>query len=274
MAEITVEQAWDAIDYEWNEQDIDNSTATIYYLVSGTDQDAAALAAVSDFAPVSFQGIPRQSLAVNERLTETHWKIEARYAGDNENSEEQTEEEEEEPQFNFDVSGGSRRIITGLKQKAKYPANAPDSQGINDGEGVDIVIPVCSISETHYFRPSKITTAWKRKVASMVGCINGKSFWGFEAGELLFTGCSGTRTGDKSSDKWQVTFRFSVQMNQSNIPVGTLCNATKRGWDLLWVRYKEQEVDVGNGKKAVLNVPVAAYIEQIYPEANFSSLGI
>ena len=149
---------------------------------------------------------------------------------------------------------------------------APDSQGINDGEGADIVCPVCTISETHWFRPSKITTAWKKKVATMVGCINGSAFWGFSAGELLFTGCSGTRTGDSSKDKWQVTFRFGVQANQS-VKIGSLGTISKRGWDLLWARYKE-EIKESGGKKIVLRVPKAAYAEQVYEEANFKSLGI
>ena len=107
----------------------------------------------------------------------------------------------------------------------------------------------------------------------MVGCINGSSFWGFSAGELLFTGCNGSRTGKKSSDKWQVTFRFSVQKNQSNIAIGSLGTINKRGWDVLWVRYKEDTIEQ-DGKKSVFRVPKAAYVEQVYAEANFSSLGI
>lgn len=268
---IFVQQTWNAIDYEKDDQEPKNSTATIYYIVFGTTDDVAAVAAAEAQAPVNFEGIPYKSAVISERLTETEWKIEVKYAH-KQNSDSGDDTDDEEPQFNFDISQGSRHIVTSIKQKAKIPSNAPDSQGINDGEGADIICPVCTISETHWFRPSKITTAWKKKVATMVGCINGSAFWGFSAGELLFTGCSGTRTGDSSKDKWQVTFRFGVQANQS-VKIGSLGTISKRGWDLLWARYKE-EIKESGGKKIVLRVPKAAYAEQVYEEANFKSLGI
>ena len=268
---IFVQQAWDAIDYEKDDQEPKNSTATIYYIVSGTTDDAAAVAAAEAQAPVNFEGIPRKSASIADRMTETEWKIEVKYAH-KQNGDSGDDTDDEEPQFNFDISQGSRHIVTSIRQKAKIPSNEPDSLGINDGEGADIICPVCTISETHWFRPSKITTAWKKKVATMVGKINGSAFWGYNAGELLFTGCSGTRTGDSSKDKWQITFRFAVQENQS-VKIGSLGTISKRGWDLLWVRYVKDIVSNGN-KKGVYSIPKAAYAEQVYEEANFKSLGI
>lgn len=272
MPNIRVEQAWDAIDYEKDEQNIKNSAATLYFIVFGADDEADAVDAVEDTAALTFEGIPRKSTSVSERLTETDWKIAVKYTYDQEDH-----SGEEEPQFNFDISNSTKHIVTSLGQVAKIPASAPDSQGINDGEGVDIICPVCTISETHFFAPSVITATWKKNVAKMVGSINGSTFWDYDAGELLFTGCSGTRTGKRSTDKWQVTFRFGVQANQSSIQIGTLGTINKRGWDLLWVRFKEDTITSGTGssaKKIIVNVPVAAYTEKVYPEANFSSLGI
>ena len=273
MPNIRVEQAWDAIDYEKDEQDFRNSTATLYYIAFDAEDEADAVEAVKTVSALTFESIPRKSTTVAERLTETDWKIAVKYAyRQNDDG-----DDEEEPQFNFDISNSTKHIVTSLRQVAKIPATAPDSQGINDGEGVDIVCPVCTISETHFFSPSVITANWKKSVAKMVGSINGSSFWSYDAGELLFTGCSGTRNGRRSTDKWQVTFRFGVQANQSGIQIGTLGTIDKRGWDLLWVRFKERPITVGSGsneRKIIVNAPIAAYTEKVYPEANFSSLGI
>lgn len=270
QASITVQQAWDAVTYS---KDPDNSTASIYYIVFGANNEASAITAAENAAPASYESIPKKSASISDRLTETEWKVEVKYAypqgGGGSGSGSSVD-----AQFNFDISSGTRKIVASIAQKSKYPESAPNSTGINDGEGMDIVTPVCTFSETHYYAPSQLTNAWKRQLAEMVGCINSSTFLGFNAGELLFSGCSGTRNGTRSDDDWQITFKFSFQANQTGIMVGELGPITKRGWDVLWIRYKEDPVSLSNNKKAVLRIPIAAYVEQVYKEANFSSLGL
>ena len=73
--ELSVEQAWDPIDYNKDTQNPAQSSATIYYLVHDTDSDAAALNAVQAVAASTFEGIPAQSITIDERLTETWWLL-------------------------------------------------------------------------------------------------------------------------------------------------------------------------------------------------------
>lgn len=42
-------------------------------------------------------------------------------------------------------------------------------------------------------------------------------------------------------------------------------------WDYLWVRYADK---VAEGGKNMVKKPVAAYVEQVYPEGDFGRLGI
>ena len=51
MADITVEQAWDAVDYTRNEQDSAQSSATFVYIARGSKNENEIIAAVRDFAP-------------------------------------------------------------------------------------------------------------------------------------------------------------------------------------------------------------------------------
>ena len=68
-----------------------------------------------------------------------------------------------------------------------------------------------------------------------------------------------------------ITFRFAVSPNQSSLSVGKLKVSNKKGWDYLWVRYADK---VSESKKNVIKEPVAAYVEQVYPEGDFGNLGL
>ena len=84
-------------------------------------------------------------------------------------------------------------------------------------------------------------------------------------------GASGRRTGDDPDDLWEITYNFSVQRNQTDLDIGGITVATKRGWDYLWVRYEDQ---ISSDSKSVLKKPVAVYIEKVYYGTDFTSLGI
>lgn len=266
----TATKMWDAVDYDKNVLNPSQSTATVYYRVLGTDDDVTALMTAEAAADATFEGLPRRGATVDERIAEKAWKIAVKYGyasgGGSSGSSSSSD-----PQYSFDVSAGTRRIVRSYGQVVKYPSSAPDSLGINDGEGVDVTCPVCTIAETHFLSASTVTAAWRKAAAQMVGCINGRSFRTYAAHELLFTGCSGTQTGGSSSD-WQVTFRFAVQRNQTGLHIGNF-TYSKDGWDIAWFRYKEAEQTISN-KKIIVRTPVAMYVERVYPEADFEDLGI
>jgi len=135
-------------------------------------------------------------------------------------------------------------------------------------EGVDIAIPVYNFSETHYIDDALVTPAYRGTLFSLTGKTNNAAFKGCAAGECLFLGASGSKRGEED---WEITFRFAASPNRTNITVGDITVASKKGWEYLWVRYADAEDATA---KALVKLPVAAYVEKVYEEGDFSQLGI
>lgn len=137
-----------------------------------------------------------------------------------------------------------------------------------DVEGVDITAPVYNFSETHYIDDALVTDAYKGTLFLLTGKTNQAAFRNFAVGEVLFLGASGTKRG---KDDWEITFKFAASPNVTNLQIGSITVASKRGWELLWVRYTDVEDLTA---RMLVKQPVAAYVEQVYEEGDFSGLGI
>lgn len=273
MADVTVEQAWESIDYTRNEQDAAQSTATFKYIASGSTEEKEIISAVREFAPEAlgeeYEKLPRQSVTISERLTEKDWKVEVVYADSGKDGSYDDSSENQESQYNFEISAGTKKMVYAIKHIKTYPssADAPKA-GINDGEGVEIIYPVSRFSETHFMTKSKVSASYKRKVAELVGKINSSSFKGYSKGQVLFMGCTGSRTG---KEKWQITFNFAVSTKQTGISIGDVSGISKDPWEVIWCQYEEGE----NSKQdQVIKKVKAVHVEQVYEEASFSGLGI
>jgi len=181
-----------------------------------------------------------------------------------------------ESTFSFDTSGGTQHITQSLSTVAKYPAGtAPDCKGAigvsqsGDSqmvEGVDIVVPVYNWSETHYLSNATVTAAYKQTLFGLTGKVNTAAFKGFAIGEVLFLGASGSQRG---TEDWEITFRFAASKNKVGLTIGTITGIDKKGWEYLWVRYKDS-IDAN----VKVKVPAAVYTEQVYENGDFSGLGI
>lgn len=174
----------------------------------------------------------------------------------------------------FDTTGGSQHVTQSELTVNKYPAGAPNMQGAIgfDGQrvnGTDIVIPSYAFNETHIKTQAQVNTAYRHTLANLTGGVNNDSFRGFAAGEVLFRGVSGQFITVENEKKWQLTFQFAASPNRTNIPVGTITVASKYGWDYLWVLYGEN-VDTGR----LVQQPIAAYVERLYPFVDFGNLNI
>lgn len=156
------------------------------------------------------------------------------------------------------------------KAKAKTVAGmALDSVEVE--ERVNVTMPVFNFEETHTLSGTVVTDGWKKKVASITGTVNSGAFRGFEAGEVLFLGASGSKRSKKKSANWEITFRFAVSANVKSLKVGDLTVENKRGWDYLWVSYKTA---VAANGRSLVKKPSAAYVEKVYPDGDFGTLGI
>jgi hypothetical protein len=251
------------------------TTASVPYFVFGAETDDEAVAAVYAAAPSEFNSLTLESVGIDERINQDTFKIVVQYkqssSGGSSNA-----EEEPEPVYTFDTGGGTQHLTQSIMTVGKYPADAPDYGGAigYDGEavaGVDIVQPVSNFAETHYLKDARFTTAYKKSVAQITGTMNNGSFRGYESGEVLFLGASGTKRGDDADSLWEVTYKFAVSFNRKNFKVGDITVAEKYGWDYMWVRYADE---IDDSKKTLIKKPAAVYIERVYMIANFGALGI
>ena len=250
-----------------------------YFVFGAADEDAALSAARSTAAGKSVRGMLLDSVEVVERINADTWKVKAIFAEEEDGTDDDIEDdgEEETVSFAFDTGGGTMHRNQSLKTVSKAPNDAPDFNGAievdNEGNvnGVDVTMPVLNFTETHTMSGSRVTTSYKKNIAALTGTVNRSSFRGFAAGEVLFLGASGSKRSKKASAPWEITFRFAVSPNQSSVSVGKLKVSNKKGWNYLWVRYADK---VADNKKNVIKEPVAAYVEQVYPEGDFGNLGL
>jgi hypothetical protein len=246
-----------------------------HYAVLGTDDELTARLAVQGGSPVVIDlyldgtvYVWRQSIDM-EPVGEEHWHGVVRYS---------TVRPTNESTFSFDTGGGTAHITQSLATTATYPNPtqwlvAPDFKGAigatADGvEGTDVVVPVYQFSETHYLPATFVTPAYKATVFWLTGKVSSQSFKGFNAGEVLFLGAAGSMRG---GGDWEITYRFAASANVTGLTVGPITGINKKGWEYLWVRYIDAE---DSAAKALVKIPAAAYVEQVYPTADLNDLGI
>ena len=273
---VRVEEAYserdETIDAKGNVTEIE-----IPYLVFGVGDESAALAAARPKVK-TVSGMTLESIEVVERINGDTWKVKAVYEEDEDgDSDDDDDDDEDTTVFAFDTGGGTKHLNQSLKTDGKYPNDAPDFAGAievdNEGNvnGVDVTMPVLNFTETHTLSGSRVSTSYKKTLASLTGTVNRSGFRGFSAGEVLFLGASGTKRSKKASAPWEITYRFAVSPNRAGFKVGDIQVTRKYGWDYLWVRYADK---VAEGGKNVVKKPVGVYVEMVYPEGDFGNLGI
>lgn len=241
-----------------------SSTDELRYTVTGTNDETAVLALVKTTAPVVLYGLKRINVDVTP-LGGGVWECTVSYEGLPNDSE-----------YTFETGGGTVHITQSLQNVARYAATgqtAPDfggAIGVNGDsiDGTDITVPVYNFTERHRISANLVTAGYKLALFSATGKVNDATFKGFAAGEVLFLGASGAKTG---LEQWEITFRFAASPNVTNLNVGGITVAAKKGWEYLWVRFRDAEDGTA---KALVKRPVAAYVERVYETASFSTLGI
>lgn len=288
---VTVEQKWDAIQYNIKNGDFCNqeSTATISYIVSGTNSDADAMMAAYNEAPAKLlkrttdkYGIPKRSVSISERLQEMIWKVDVGYAWETNNSE---ENDEEMPEMSFEVSGGTTHITQAYEQKCIYSAVASQKDSDAEAEkvpigwngkkgeesevaGVDVPIGQFSLSYKKIMTYSKATsTAWMRKVAGCYGRINKGRFKGWEPGEVMFNGASYS-TPMRGAKKVSVNFNFIIRLNEDDVKIGGHNVGSVKGHWYCWAIYDDDPESKG-GKKIK-----KVYKARVNKQSDFDCLGI
>lgn len=246
--------------------------------LTGSDDEQAASTAFVLYLPttIDFYGdgsliLPRQEWRLEHRSLNM-WDAKATYAS------RQRQAQTGDNLLSFDTTGGTQHITQSRATRAAYFAagatSAPDFKGgINASaesvEGIDITTPSFNFARTVYKPSVLITNAYVQVLKDMTSAVNQAPFYGFDAGEVLFMGARGQQ---RPQLDWEVAFQFSAQNNDSNINVpGIAGQISKFGWEYLWV-LREPKVDSVN--KTMVQVPKAAYVEQLYLYGDFDLLGI
>jgi len=245
----------------------ERSSAEIPYVVTQATDEDDVKASVLAATPILYAAMPRSAVEITERVNHDTWKVTVRYqtpSGDG------GDPPVPPPSVtSFDSTGGTQHITQSIATVNRYGDKASDQLGGAigyDGEnvnGVDITVPVWNWSETHY-----MLSADSAAYYGLTGKVNADGFRGFQPGEVLFLGASGTKRGD---GLWEINFKFAASPNKTGLSVGDITDIEKKGWEYLWVQYGD---DVDDTVKVRIKKPIAAYVEQVYDEGNFSNLGI
>ena len=264
-------------------QEGENASVVFLYDLEGTADDIQAKQLVLSSTPGIYDGLVRQNVTVEPEVVDTvpnsgRWLATVRYG------EFPPPKETGEASFCFDTSGGTQHITQSLQtilKKAPPGKTAPDFKGAigvthDSVEGVDITVPVFSFSVTRYISSAGLSSGYIGGLYQLTGKVNSGAFsvnvdgvvLSFAAGECLFLGASGAKRG---SDDWEMSFRFAGSPNAPGLTIGDITDVNKKGWEYLWVRYQDADDDTA---KALVKKPVAAYVEKVYEEGDFSRLGI
>ena len=249
----------------------DNPSAELSYVIRGTTDEFDARTELETVSLAVFDGLVRTDVRVTATESPSVWDGEVAYALPSFD-----QPEVGESTFSFDTGGGTQHLTQSLATVASYAPpseTAPDFKGAigvtaDSVEGVDIVVPVYQFSETHVLPDATVTDAYKAVLMIMTGRVNSDVFRSFAAGSVLFLGAAGAKRGDGD---WEITFRFAVSPNLGTINVGDITGITKKGWEYLWVRYEDVE---DAAAQTIVKQPVAAYVERVYLELPFTTLGI
>ena len=246
--------------------------AEVEYIVTGAADEAAvetaALAGVPTSMTLSGIAVGRMTLEITERINNDTWKVKAGYAQREPNAPSLLENT-----FAFDTGGQTQHITTSRSNASRTGPKSSDLGGaINfDGDsvnGVDIVVPGYQCTETYWFTDASVTETYKGYLMALTGSVNVATYKGGAAGSVLFMGASGQKRGN---GQWEIAFKFSTLPNQTGLSFGSITGIAKKGWQYLWVRYGD---DVDNTLKVKIKVPIAVYVENVYPDGDFSLLGI
>jgi len=251
----------------------DGAYTILTYYIQGTATTLDARAALGTESPTTYGGLVRRSYEVDPISVDSEDPDRSLWLGTVRYGPRRRSPETGESVFSFDTGGGTLHITQSIANVGRYPPDAVDHHGaigVHGGavEGVDITVPVYNFSETHYLDEAYVTGAYKLMLFDLTGKVNNATFKGLPAGTVLFLGASGSR---RSETDWEITFRFAASPNRTNITIGNITGIRKKGWEYLWVTYKDEED--GSSAELAKNIK-AVYVEQVYEYGDFSQLGI
>ncbi|MDD4889064.1 MAG: hypothetical protein PHU85_03970 [Phycisphaerae bacterium] len=242
-----------------------SDSVKLLYVIFGTNDGDAAYVALAAAAPASYGGFSSRTIQPVERQGVDFWFGEVDYVAS-------TAQEAGDSTYEFDTGGGTQHITQSLALIQSYNATgyvAPESYGAigvtsDSVEGCDITVPSYHFSNRVFLEAGIVTAAYRRTLYLLTGTTNLYAWYGFEAGEVLFLGASGTYR--QAEGDWELSFKYAASPNQTGLTIGTMTGIEKPGWAYLWVRYQDTKDETS---KSAVKQPIAAYVNQVYRTASW-----
>jgi hypothetical protein len=253
------------------------SQAELKYLICDAATEADAIAQIRITAPATYttsSGVVLQLTSVNVDPTDqlTTWEGRATYT---------RVQPRDSFEYSFDIGSTNAHLTQSIATVSKTPCNGgaivdnfgaigvSNHQGSVSVAGVDVSVPTYHWQEGYRFAGNRITQAYKLLLFGLCGKTNDAAFEGFEIGEVLFLGAAGKMRDDGD---WDITFRFAASPNTADAcaewPITVRPAAVpKKGWDYLWVRYKDDTNANDMTKKAW-----CVYVEKVYHAGSYANL--
>jgi len=262
------------------------------YLVSGAAgiSDEEVLQRVLDLAPAACGTAYLEGVGITADEGGGVMKVEVRYASSDESFSHyryQRVKRSGDRVWSFDVSCHSEKITHGIRLMQMVNVNG----GVSPGNAINWngrIGPAGEINGTKRLAPSmteeciatfkadEITTAYKRMLLKLTGCVNNAPFHGWEKGEVLFVGASQNRSYQNDRKDWltDVVFHFSIRPNMVSPQIGgVVLPGTVEGWDYPWC-IEENTVASANGGRLPARKVSGVYLTRIYRRADFNLLAL
>jgi len=176
-----------------------------------------------------------------------------------------------EVKLSYDTSGATVHITHSKETIQSYAAAgvAPDHKqaiGVDgdDVKGTDTTIPALKITATLNQPIGASSIARTKILASYTGQTNETPFLTFDPGEVLYLGSQGDIASTVETPE---THHFAMSQNATNLTIGDITAIDKKGWQHVWISYKNA-VDQDQPTKQ----PEFVYVERVYEEFDMAAV--
>lgn len=253
------------------------------WVVTFADDEIAAAGAALLAIPPYFRTLALERVSVSNREGMTTWKVDVEYSSTQSKPISAVQSNLEDPEVSYTLAGETKHITQSLSTRGKT-ADGIEINGtgtitvVDNGvigvekdsvKGADILVPVVTFSETHYFLKKNVTRTLRTKWESMFARTNDTLFRGYAVGEVLFEGCQTTVKGG-AEGVVPVTFQFKRRANVTDEDIGGIVLDVK-GWELVDMRYKDE---LNTTSKRTEKKPSKVLLHRVYKSGNFGELGI
>ena len=179
--------------------------------------------------------------------------------------------------LSFDTTGGTLQTKQSYRTVSAHAPpgfTPPDYHGaieVQDGNiaGCEVIIPSLNFTMSQT-RNGILSLQFIRLLSTLTGRINSQPFLVFNVGDVLFAGANGAqKLSSEETPSFDMSFKFIINPSVYNLQSGDINVGYKRGWDYFWVEHVKV-FDYDCISKTLL--PSAAYIEQVYEEADLNKL--